>query len=575
MAFLLCFTMMPMPAFATEANGENSADTSSTATPPTFDPSDTPTPASAEDESNNDGTENNDLASSGDQEEITIDDDSSDFIGEGETPDEPSSETVAKAAKLPAARGQLNVTVPTAFNFGGDSGYNVDLGAPEEGYLTSQGFFINKGTGIAQIEGLTCTDTGASSILVGANNKKVFGLYDSNNAAELRFGYTDGVNSVSLTEMTDTDKASFGVLSNAGRQLECRLYLNDGVTLNPSKADNGLSVQSLANVVFTVRALPSGNGSDTDNFYLKDLKTNEVFSGAEIKLHAQSIADLGPQSPFYNRYKSYIDADVNAVVAESKKAGTYFFSEYGKDGALIYKSNGTLETDESIVRQGRSAYKKHNSSASQTVSNSAYECKLKLDNNYVRLRIIGISNGNFSPYDKAGLVFESIDLFTDSSSLGSVFASWNTHIFAKWNMRIEEEAASSNQLGISLMQYKGLDCLPQIETNFDTGGLPAEVFVLNQTDAYTANSKYYFYRQVISKGGKLTNFNNIEWWAYDPHTYTWKTVFGIPSMSWSYDRFFSPISGSQKRWIWLRSDGEISSGSVPPDDITYCPAFML
>lgn len=541
---------MPMPAFATEANGENSADTSSTATPPTFDPSDTPTPVSAEDESNNDGTENNDLASSGDQEEITIDDDSSDFIGEGEMSDEPSSETVAKAAKLPAARTQINVVVPTVFNFGGDSGYNIDLGTPEEGYLSSTGMFLNKGTGIAQIASVKCSYPKINGVdvptseyaLTNVEDKKIFGLIDSDMGGEIRFGVSEGVNEADTSGLKEG--ASYGMVSNVGNMFECRLYLDD-VSFNANVAD-GLTLHPLANVIFTVQALSDNGTIDKDTpdssledgslpFYLKTFNTDgsvkAIYSAGEVKLHAKSIAVEGTSSPYYERYKAYIDADIEAGKKEYQKKDDLYFTDY--EGATFYKADGvTPETDEGTIRStllkqypgaGRIElqYTKHNSGASVIgVSNDVYVCKANInDMGYKRVRIIGIQSNTVSSSGlKTGLTFETIDTFNHSAKTAwEEFYSPETYIYTYWNTKygydlgsLETNAAYSPT--ITVQDSWVANKFPYV-SNIETGKeLSADFYVLGCSDL--KSDQYYYYQKMLEFNSNVfvDYANNDRYW---------------------------------------------------------------
>lgn len=605
MAFLLCFTMMPTPAFATEANGENDIDASSTATPPTFDPSQTPTPTPTEDESSNESNETTDSASQGYQEEITIDDDSSDFIGEGETPDEPSSETVAKAAKLPAARAQINVAVPTVFNFGGDSGYNIDLGIPEEGYLSTTGMFLNKGNGIAQIASVKCSypkDVPASEYaLTNVEDKKIFGLIDCNVGSEIRFGVSEGVNEADTSSLKEG--ASYGMVSNIGNMFECRLYL-DNVSFNANVAD-GLTLQPLANVVFTVQALSDNGTIDKDTpdssledgslpFYLKTFNTDgtvkAIYSAGEVKLHAMSIAVEGTNSPYYERYKAYIDADIAACIKEyDEHHGKVFFKD--NDGNLIYKADGvTLEDDIDVVKQkyfmqAFATFTQYtNICHVLTSSNDTYLCKANINNQgYKRVRIIGLQSDSVASSDnKTGLTFETIDTFasranSQDTSFGTSgqknpFHVWNSPLFAQWNYSIGTEGdgdATSNayySTPTTIVDSWLNPEFPYVEQVTTQDGQPAYFFMLGASDIDITDdqSGRYYYYQKMQEHAKNIFVDNDQWVTYmfQPDGYQWVEYrsgggqTNRPLASWLSRGYWDYINGAT---------GEIHNKQPPYD----------
>lgn len=598
MAFLLCFAMVPTFAFATEANGENGTDASSTATPPTFDPSQTPTPTPTEDESSNESNETTDSVSQGNQEEITIDDDSSDFISEGEVSDEPSAEIAAKAAKLPAARGQVNVTVPTAFNFGGDAGYNVDLGAPEEGYLSTSGLFINRGTGIVQIESLSCTDTGASSLLNGADGEKVFGLVDSSNNAEMRFGYSSGVNTASISEITDADAVSFGLAPSLAAAFECRLYLDEEVSLKSTTADNGISIQSLADVVFTVRALPDGMGDMSNDFYLKDKKTGAVYTAGEVKLHANSIAALGTASPFYEQYQKYIDADIEAVIDNfnNRDVVTYAY----ENGAVMYEEDGKTPIQDEAEAQKladanhtgpQPAYIKSFGCNSRKADNDAYELVINFNGEgNKRFRIIGLQADTAVSGIKTGITFESIDTFGGSVKFSTSFHNqpindWYSYDFSKWNYStgLDEVEGSNPFFGITLPPHdlwikKNLPYASYIAYESST---PSQFHILTKSDIINIASPYRFYSEIFKKGDNLLQ-NYLDSKLYSRYVNNIKDFSVYKDLGYSEKRFLAgktDYSGGSYMWA-LIIDGKgdcpsINGGQENINSFNYCLAFSF
>lgn len=279
-----------------------------------------------------------------------------------------TTDDVGRTAEEPAV---INVRVPLYVTFGDANGY--DVSKPQQ-MIESTGTFENKGPDFARLERVECTETsGAETLLDNPENVKTFGIY--NGYTELEFGYASDADKVAEADQIAN---TFDLDPNTKREFTFRLHLGDrGVSVKHETADNGQTVQPLAKIKYTFRAIKEGYATLSSNFYLYDKSLKLRYSLAEVKDHANNIRSLGSSCKEWIRYSEYIAADAST-----------------------------------------------SGDALQSCNNDRYECVVKVDGKDVRLRVVDIRSG--SAADGGGLTFQTVGGVTTSPDYFKIEGSIST-----------------------------------------------------------------------------------------------------------------------------------------------------
>lgn len=213
-----------------------------------------------------------------------------------------NSSLLPSAYLISARAVQLSVTAPVVVTFGDGEGYDV---ANPTASVTSSSQFENYSDFPVAMESLTCVDAGATEVLEAKADasditaQNLFSLYPKKDDSKaISFGLGPTVSSV------QPGQGDFVIASNSSLECTYRLNLNNA-SVKVGAADYGMSVKPLATVSYMFKR-DGGGGTEEDVFYLKDSKSGVVYSIADVKTHANSIAEYGSESPYYLMYAEYL-----------------------------------------------------------------------------------------------------------------------------------------------------------------------------------------------------------------------------------------------------------------------------
>ncbi|WP_365994506.1 leucine-rich repeat protein [Gordonibacter sp.] len=202
---------------------------------------------------------------------------------------------------------QISVVAPFAVTFGQDAPYDVVKNPTS---IESTALFKNNSEAPVRLAQVDCGHLAASTYLLandGAESldkQKLFSLYPQGAPGEaLDFGY--GAN---ISTLSPTNKDAFLIPSGTSASYCFRLNLEDA-TVNPGAADNGTTTRPLASVICTFERY-------TESFYLKDNNTGTIYTLAQVKEHANDLAENQSASPYWNQYMGYINND-NSYVCQT------------------------------------------------------------------------------------------------------------------------------------------------------------------------------------------------------------------------------------------------------------------
>ena len=210
-------------------------------------------------------------------------------------------------ANLREASAPISVDAPFAVTFGDNAPYDVANPAP---FIEADALFKNNSNISVQLAQVDCGNLAVGSFLlpkgsVSLDKQELFSLYpEDNTGAAVNFGYGAGINAV-----TPSNPNAFGMTPHSSGTFTFRLNLSDAKVIE-ANADNGNTAFPLVSVVCKFgRYADSGQGLDTDNFYLKDIESNQVYSLEQVKAHANDIAKNKEASLYWSQYQGYISND--------------------------------------------------------------------------------------------------------------------------------------------------------------------------------------------------------------------------------------------------------------------------
>ena len=213
---------------------------------------------------------------------------------------------------------QISVDAPFAVTFGADKPYDVAENKAAAASIEAPASFRNNMDLPVQLAKVDCSIDGIANYLTPINNdfplskQKLFSLYPEGKVGKaVHFGYYDKLNSV-----VPDDRGAFVIQPNSLSSYIFRLNLTNDTTLanakvNPSIADGGITSRSLVSVMCTFEHL---------SFYLKDNEGN-FYTLADVKEHANSIAESGEDSPYWNQYNDYLNKE-NSYTCQTIWGGT-------------------------------------------------------------------------------------------------------------------------------------------------------------------------------------------------------------------------------------------------------------